>query len=228
LATFNDGNVYLLWTENRILQNPFRPSEIAPDTDDFFVASMDNGRTFGTPINLKPILTVVRLAAFCSLIGATEAPNVSISVCLTFGAVKTSSSISAGRQSTEILLGVFLFVAYVHKNAHRSCHQNNNANYDWVHIIRAEFDGKKGLTYMLRNSLKNRHIKMHYNYTKAREDKPFQCSRIRWLTMVDRGLALSFNPYYSQCDNTYYSKGDRSGDLSIPPRYIYDIYMGSN
>jgi len=58
LATFNDGNVYLLWTENRILQNPFRPSEIAPDTDDFFVASMDNGRTFGTPINLKPILTV--------------------------------------------------------------------------------------------------------------------------------------------------------------------------
>ena len=63
-----------------------------------------------------------------------EAPNVSISVCLAFGAVKTSSSISAGRHSTEILLGMFLFVAYVHKNAHRSCHQNNNANYDWVYV----------------------------------------------------------------------------------------------
>lgn len=83
------------------------------------------------------------------------------------------------RYSIKFLPGMFLF-AYVGKNTDRSGRQNNNANYDWVDVIGTERPGKKGIAYMLRNSLKNGHFKLHNYYLKAIEDKPFQFFRTPW------------------------------------------------
>lgn len=95
--------------------------------------------------------------------------------------VNNNRTEGAGRHSTEILPGMFPF-AYEDKNGHRNSNQNNNANYEWVHVIRTECPGKNGIANMLRNSLTNRHIRLHNTYSKAREDKPFQFSRIPWHT----------------------------------------------
>ena len=53
MSASNDGSVYLMWTETKILQNQFGTSDLVPDTDIFIVASKDNGRAFGEPINLS-------------------------------------------------------------------------------------------------------------------------------------------------------------------------------
>ncbi len=66
--------------------------------------------------------------------------------------------------------------AYVDKNSHRGGCQNNNANYNRVHVIRTKRPGKKDVAYMLRNSLKNGLTKLHIMILEVRENKPFQFS----------------------------------------------------
>jgi hypothetical protein len=47
-------DVYLFWAETKLIYKPEDPSEIlVGDTDIFFVASRDNGRTFEPPVNLS-------------------------------------------------------------------------------------------------------------------------------------------------------------------------------
>ncbi|MGH9876824.1 MAG: hypothetical protein ACRD5H_04245, partial [Nitrososphaerales archaeon] len=53
LAVYGN-DVYLAWTGTRLVYRPEDPAEIlVPDTDVFFIASRDNGRSFESPVNLS-------------------------------------------------------------------------------------------------------------------------------------------------------------------------------
>lgn len=52
-AVFNE-KIYLLWSQTKIIRNPYLRSEIVVgDSDIFFRASMDGGKSFNLPINLS-------------------------------------------------------------------------------------------------------------------------------------------------------------------------------